>query len=390
MPKAKKVGGWVWRSKNAKTWMITYPVPGRKRPVSESAKTTVEAEAYKLLRQRVREVEEGRVLKDADRVTFEEMANALYRDYRINNYRSLPDTRRRVTKHLLPFFTGRTMHSIRRSDIQGYIDHRLEERRVRELAAAASGRVLKQLGASNASINREVACLRRMFQIGLDEEILVKMPSFPKKLGEPPARSGFFEQREFEAVLAKLPAELRPPITFAFWTGWRIKKEILTLQWTQIDLDAGAVTLRAEQSKNKSGRPIFLPQTLQALLEGQRAERRTLYPECKWVFHRNGRRIRSYRHAWAAACREAGVPDKLVHDFRRTACRNLIRAGVPELVAMRITGHKTRSVFDRYNITAESDLKEAAAAMEKALGGGYLSSPLSTKGGTPPKKPLTH
>ncbi len=84
-----------------------------------------------------------------------------------------------------------------------------------------------------------------------------------------------------------------------------------------------------------------------------------------WIFHRKGRQIGDFRKAWTTACEKAGVPGRILHDFRRTAVRNLVRAGVPELVAMQMTGHKTRSVFDRYNIVSEEDLMEAAKRLDR-------------------------
>jgi integrase len=136
------------------------------------------------------------------------------------------------------------------------------------------------------------------------------------------------------------------------------------LTWRQIDLEAGTVRLEPGTTKNREGRLVVLPAELHAALREQRVKTSALERREKqiipWVFHRNGKPIGDFRTAWQGACRRAGQPGRLIHDFRRTAVRNMVRAGIPERVAMTITGHKTRSVFDRYHIVSEGDLREAA------------------------------
>jgi integrase len=187
-------------------------------------------------------------------------------------------------------------------------------------------------------------------------------------LKERNVRTGFFERGQLERVLDLLPPAVRPAVQFAYITGWRIPSEVLPLQWRHVDFEARVVRLDPHTTKNDEGRTFPFTDALQQLLEAQKAEHDRLKAQevlCPWVFHRTGKKVKSKRitrftKAWRKACEKAGTPGRIPHDLRRTAVRNLVRAGVPERVAMQLTGHKTRSVFERYNIVSECDLTEAA------------------------------
>jgi integrase len=197
-------------------------------------------------------------------------------------------------------------------------------------------------------------------------------------LRESPARAGFFEAADVEAVCQHLPAALVPVVRFAVITGWRIPSEVLTLQWHHVNLDAGEVRLDPGQTKN--GEPRVFPFTadLKLLLETQHAEHERLKKAGQivpWVFCRmvsKGRggekyakRIRAFTKAWNGACVKAGHPGRIPHDLRRSAIRRMVRAGIPERVAMQLSGHQTRSVFERYNITSPADLLDAARRLDR-------------------------
>jgi len=215
---------------------------------------------------------------------------------------------------------------------------------------------------SNATINRELELLRRALRLAHDRQLL---PSIPKVrvLTENNTRQGFFERPDLEAVVAALPAYLQDFTRFAYLTGWR-KGEIISLRWTDVDRDSGAIRLRPEAAKTGRGRTVMLEGDLAELIhrrcEARLFETDTNVRVAALVFHRDGAPVGDFRKAWATACQTAGVPDKLFHDLRRTAARNMVRAGVPERVAMAVTGHVTRSMFDRYHIVSEDDLRMAA------------------------------
>lgn len=122
----------------------------------------------------------------------------------------------------------------------------------------------------------------------------------------------------------------------------------------------GTVRFDLGTTKNDDGRLIYLDGELLEMLTAVKRQRDLFYPHCSEVFHRRGSRIKDFRSAWDSACKAVGLEGKLFHDFRRTAVRNMVRAGIPERVAQRISGHKARSICDRYHIVSDSDLREAA------------------------------
>ena len=184
--------------------------------------------------------------------------------------------------------------------------------------------------------------------------IYTTMRAFPQHLVEDNVRTGFFEDNEFRAVLEVLPGYLKPPVILMYYTGMR-RGEVLGLTWDRVDMREGFI--RLEDTKTDEPRTIYLPAEA---LEAVRAAHRLRRLDCTVVLGKHGTPIRDFRRAWSTACENAGVSGRLPHDFRRTGVRNMIRAGVPEAVAMKVSGHRTRSVFDRYNIVSDRDLREAA------------------------------
>jgi integrase len=215
-------------------------------------------------------------------------------------------------------------------------------------------------GAANATINRELSALRRMLRLAERAGRLDRIPYIPM-LREDNVRTGFFEREQFEAVRRRLPDYLQPPITVAHITGWRVTSELLTRRWAHVDFVGGWLRLEPGETKNGEGRQFPLIPELRAVLERQRSATELLQRGSRqiipWVFHRDGEPIKDFRAAWKTACRAAGVPGRIPHDFRRTAVRNLERAGVPRSVAMKLVGHKTEAIYRRYAIVAESDLR---------------------------------
>ncbi len=316
----------------------------RGREIRESSHSESEAQAGKLLKKRLGEIGKGRLIGPVEeKVTFEEMAQDLLRDYETNGKRSLRSAKLSIT-HLGGFFGLDRALDIRTDRVRAYISHRQEE------------------GASNGSINRELAALKRMFSLAVQAGKLSSRPYIPS-LEENNARQGFLDHGSFLALRDALPDYLRDPVTFLYLSGWRVG-EMRALEWRDVDLEGMMIRLRPEISKNKDGRLLPLSGELLEIVERAKEMRKT---DCLSLFHLNGQPIGDFRKSWKKACEAAGLNGVILHDFRRTAIRNLVRAGVPNRVAMSLSGHKTRSIFDRYDIVNEDDLAQATKKLQAHL-----------------------
>lgn len=330
-------------------WWVQYSHRGRK--YRESSGSSRESVATKLLKRRLGEIGRGRLIgPDAERTTFEEMKSMLLNDYMVNGRKSLRRVESALTHLEAAFGTSRAL-DITPDRISAYIRNRQES----------------ESAPKPATVRYELSALKRMFNLAVRAGKMPFRPHIPS-IEVRNTRSGFFEDGELRAVLKHLPEPLRAVIRYAHLTGWRIG-EVLSLQWHQVDLNVGTVRLEPGTTKNDEARtfPFAALPELADVLKVQRdttsdLERRTgrIIP---WVFHRDGKPIRAFRTVWKTACENAGIPGRLVHDLRRTAVRNLERAGVSRSVAMKLTGHKTESVYRRYAIVSEADLSEGVGKL---------------------------
>ena len=328
------------------------------KPYYESTKSEKEADANRLLNRRLGEIAKGTIPGIYfDKVRFDELAEDFLRDYRINNRKSLPQTNISVN-HLKKHFDGIRIIEITTPEIQRYVEDRLEDH------------------LSNATINRELSALKRMLNLGAEHTPpkVDRVPHIPM-LKENNVRKGFFEHGDFLALRNALPDYLKGFVTFAYKTGWRVS-EISKSTWSQVDRDQGIVRLEPGEAKNDEGRTVYLDEELKEVFNRQWDNRKKSGKLISYVFpNRYGKdRITDFRIAWNTACKDAGIGKRLFHDFRRTAVRNMVRSGIPERVAMMVSGHKTRSIFERYNIVSDTDLKLAAQRQEA-----YLKSQTVTK-----------
>jgi len=256
----------------------------------------------------------------------------------------------------------------------------------------------REQSAENATINRELAVLKRMFSIARRSTPpkVVQVP-YIATLKEDNVRKGFVEPAEYDRLAveaARFGLWLRALVELGYSYGFR-HEELLSMKVRQADLSTGTIRLNPGETKNTKGRVAHMTPVVRQLV----AQCIHAKQQGDALFTRDGGKpVRDFRGAWESICRASGLgqmvcpqceepvgadytcqrcPRKwkrkelkysglIFHDLRRSAVREMVRNGVPEPVAMAISGHKTRSVFDRYNIVSESDLKQAATKMHQA------------------------
>jgi integrase len=367
MPEGRVRG--VYRRKKSPHWWLCYvgPLPdGSWGRIRESAKTTDFEKAKRLLDRRRRAVANHRdglrrFLGPAqERVTMGELLDNLEKHYETRKLKSLRSVKARGA-HIRRAFGFRRAAQVTRTVIDNYIAARRAEK-----IKNKDGKVMKHEDGEDrytaeATIDRETELIHRALTLGQEDGLVAFVPRTTHLVkGDANARQGFVERAEFIALLVQLPSQvLRDVVTFAYWTGMR-KGEILSLNWDGYDHAAKTITLQAARAKTGHGRVIRCGQNpeLVAVLERRLAKRRLDSP---LIFHNGeGRHVGNFSTTWGRALRNANVAFAF-HDLRRTAIRNMVRAGVPERVAMEISGHRTRAIFDRYNIVSGRDLDDAMA-----------------------------
>jgi integrase len=360
MPKRERGTGGLFKMKGSDNWYAQIYVNGRPKRVT--TKTPIKEVAQGVLRQLQNEADAGKpFIGDLKKIRYGNLRAGLMQNYVEKGNKSLL-----ANGDGEDFINGL-------KPLDDFFDYKADDPgvAVTEITTDAARKFAQQRlaeGVTNSTVNNSLALLRRMLRIAHEDGKLQVVPKI-RLLKANPARKGFVSQEQFKKLIGYLPAHLKPLITFLYYTGVRLG-EALQVEWTQVDLNAPMIRLEDEQTKTGQARTIPLTPELVAMLKASTKEGNKVF---------DGTNLRK---SWAAACVKAGLGvqepiDKagnrrydglIIHDLRRSAIRNLVKAGVPEKVAMTISGHKTRSVFDRYHIVDEADVLAAMKRVVSAAG----------------------
>jgi len=325
-------------------WWIAYWQNGEQQ--KESSGSTDRGDAKVLLAKRLGEVAASRALgRNARALTVPDLLEMLADDYREREIQSLVDMIGKI-RWMKDFFRGVKVNQFGTEHIK----------RMR--------RALLKLELEKPTINRYASTLRRAFNVAAknDPPLVAHVPNFPM-YEENPARTGFVTDSQYRKMLGCLPDHLKGLLIFGFHLGMR-RDALKALKRENVDWPAKII--RAEQlvGRKKIGRVLPIYGDMIPWLEMQMSTWGET-PKCKYIFHQNGLRVGEFRKSWITARKKAGLPDLLFHDLRRSAVRNMERAGVPRSQAMAISGHKTESIYKRYAIVAEADITEAGGKLTR-------------------------
>ncbi|HWO35664.1 MAG TPA: tyrosine-type recombinase/integrase [Candidatus Acidoferrum sp.] len=362
MGRRAKGEGSLLKRAGCRFWYAQYVHNGKK--VRVSTRETSKMRALGALRRLMGDADRGLAsLPEAHKLRYADLRRGLIDDYQEKGNRTLKTDAD----------GEETVHGLKQLDEFFGFSSKNPGLRVSEIKPKTSqdfARKRREQGVGNAIINRGLACLRRMLRIAYDDELIQRVPKV-HFLKEPPARKGFLELEKFDELVNLLPTHLKPLIIFLYYCGVR-GGEALQIEWSQVDLDAKLIRLEEEQTKGDEARYAPLPAQLVMLL-------RAIDPKFGKVFDHTNLRVE-----WQKACAACGLGTRTlvepegekrwpwykyeglgIHDMRRSAVRNLVTvAGVPEKVAMKISGHKTRDVFDRYHIVSTTDVTAAMSRLE--------------------------
>ena len=330
------------KQKSGAVWWIEFWRDGHQN--RESSKSRNVSDARKLLKQRLGEIANGSfVTRDIKRTSFEDLCQLIRDDYEKNG---------RDADHL-----DTVLNRLRSS----FAELRANEITTDKISAYQAQQ--KRDGYANATINREMAALKRAFRLAHRAGRVASVPHIDM-LDEDNARKGFFEPDQLTTLLTHLPEYLRPVFRVAYITGWRVKSELLTRQWRNVDFEHGWLRIEPGEDKSRAGRMFPFTTELREALKAQQVDvgtlERRIGRRVPWVFPApGGEAIKPYNKEWRKAWKASKLA-QIPHDFRRTAVRNLERAGIPRSAAMAMVGHKTEAIYRRYAIVEEGMLREAA------------------------------
>ncbi len=328
--------------KRGTTWYLRFYAHGKR--MEESAHTTDEAEARRKLKIKIGEVAAGNMARrDPSKAAVADMMRLVVEDYKDKNAASTDDAETRIELHINPKLGKILAAALNTRGIKAYTKERLRE------------------GAAAATVNRELSVVRRGLKLATEQDPpwITAAPKVPM-LKEDNAREGFIDHEQYKRLRDLLPIHVQVALVLGYHCGLR-RGAVVGLRLDQVDLKAGVIRIESGQAKNRERHSVPLFGDLRPYAEMALAANK------KYLCELNRKPLGSFRKTWLTACKAAGVPDLMFHDLRRSAVRNMIQAGVPESVAMKISGHKTQSMLRRYNIIAERDVVKAGAKIEEYL-----------------------